>query len=143
MRARIRSGIHIESTDTEQLGVLPHECTLVKDAMSRSVSVVTPLTEIREAVRLMNSLDVGALIVCNGNMLLGALSDRDIALAKASPSDVIHKIMTPDPVYCFENDLLIDAHAMMRARGLTALPVRDFNGLLSGIVMRRESSQRL
>jgi hypothetical protein len=50
--------------------------------------------------------------------------------------------MTPDPVYCFEN-LLIDAHAMMRARGMTALPVRDFNGLLSGIVMRRESSQRL
>jgi CBS domain-containing protein len=44
--------------------------------------------------------------------------------------------MTHDPVYCFENDLLIDAHALMRTRGRTALPVRDCSGLLSGIVMR-------
>jgi CBS domain-containing protein len=133
---RKRSGIYLESTEAEQLGVLPHECTRVKDAMSRSVAIVTPLTEIREAVRLMKSLDVGALIVCNGSTLVGTLCDRHIALANASPSEAIHKVMTPDPVYCFENDLLIDAHAMMRARGLTALPVLDFSGLLSGMVIR-------
>jgi CBS domain protein len=133
---RKRSGIYLESTEDEQLGVLPHQCTRVKDAMSRSVSVVTPRAEIREAVRLMKSLDVGALIVCNGSTLVSTLSDRDIALANASPSEAIHKVMTPDPVYCFENDLLIYAHAFMRTRGLTALPVRDFSGLLSGIVMR-------
>jgi len=133
---RKRSGIYLESTEDEQLGVLPHQCTCVKDAMSRSVSIVTPLTEIREAVRLMKALDVDSLIVCNGPTLVGTLCDRDIALANASPSEAIHKVMTPDPVYCFENDLLIDAHAFMRTRGLTALPVRDFSGLLSGIVMR-------
>jgi Na+-transporting methylmalonyl-CoA/oxaloacetate decarboxylase gamma subunit len=68
--------------------------------------------------------------------VVGTLSDRDIALANAPSSEAIHRVMTSDPVYCFENDLLIDAHAMMRTRGLTALPVRDFNGLLSGIVLR-------
>ena len=83
MRIRKRSGIYLESTEDEQLGILPHEYTRVKDAMSRSVPVVTPLTEIREAVRLMKSLDVGAVIVCNGNTLVGTLSDRDIALANA------------------------------------------------------------
>ena len=133
---RKRSGIYLESTEAEQLGVLPHQCTCVKEAMSHSVSVVTPWTTIREVVHLMKSLDVGAVIVCNGRALVGTLCDRDIALANAPPSEVIHKVMTPDPVYCFENDLLIDAHAMMRARGLTALPVRDSTGLLSGIVMR-------
>lgn len=133
---RKRSGIYLESTEAEQLGVLPHQCTRVKEAMSRCVSVVTPLTEVAEAIRLMKLLDVGALIVCNGSTLVGTLRDRDIALANASPSEAVHKVMTPDPVYCFENDLLIDAYAMMGARGLTALPVRDFSGLLSGIVMR-------
>ena len=55
MRAggRERSGIYLESTEDEQLGVLPHHCTRVKDAMTRSVSVVTPLTEIAEAVQLI------------------------------------------------------------------------------------------
>ena len=133
---RKRSGIYLESTEAEQLGVLPHQCTRVKEAMSHSVPVVTPWTKIREAVRLMKVLDVGALIVCNGRTLVGTLSDRDIALANASQSEAIHKVMTPDPVYCCEDDLLIDAHALMRTRGLTALPVRDFSGLLSGIVMR-------
>ena len=38
-----------------------------------------PPYEIREAVRLMKVLDVGALIVCNGRTLVGTLSDRDIA----------------------------------------------------------------
>jgi CBS domain-containing protein len=133
---RKRSGIYLESTEAEKLGVLPHQCIRVKDAMSRSVSVVTPRTEIREAVRLMKVLDVGALIVYHGRTVVGTLSYRDIALANVPHSETIHKVMTSDPVYCYENDLLIDAHALMRRRGLTALPVRDFSGLLSGIVMR-------
>ena len=133
---RKRSGIYLESTEAEQLGVLPHECTRVKDAMSRSVTIVTPLTEIGEAVQLMKSLGIGAVIVCHGSTLVGTLSDRDITLANASPSESIHKVMTYDSVFCYENDLLLDVHAMMRARGLTALPVRDFSGLFSGIVMR-------
>jgi signal-transduction protein with cAMP-binding, CBS, and nucleotidyltransferase domain len=136
MRIRKRSGIHLESTNAEQLGILPHECILVKNAMSRSMSVVTPLTEIREAVRLMKSLDVGALVVCNGSALVGILFDRDIALANTGPLKPIHKVMTVNPSFCFENDLLVDVHAMMHARGLTALPVRDFSGRFSGIVRR-------
>lgn len=133
---RKRSGIYLESTEAEQLGVLPQECIRVKDAMSRSVTIVTPLTKIGEAVQLMKSLGVGAVIVCDGSTLVGTLSDRDIALADASPSEPIHKVITADSVDCYENDLLLDVHAMMCARGLTALPVRDFSGFFSGVVMR-------
>ena len=76
------------------------------------------------------------LVVCNGSTLVGTLSDRDIALTSAPPSVPIHKVVTHNPIYCCEDDLLLDVHAMMRARGLTALPVRDFSGVISGIVMR-------
>ena len=133
---RKRSGIYLESTEDEQLGVLPHECIRVKDAMSRSMSVVTPLTEIAEAVQLMKSLDIGALVVCNGSTLVGTLCDRDIALANMPPSAAIQEVMTYNPAYCLETDLLIDAQDRMCARELTALPVRDSSGLLSGIVMK-------
>ena len=107
MRAagRERSGIYLESTEDEQLGVLPHQCTRGKDAMTRSVSVVTPLTEIAEAVQLMKSLDVGALLVCNGSTLVGTLCDRDIAMANAPPSAAIQEVMTYSPAYCIETDL--------------------------------------
>ncbi|MEP6934349.1 MAG: hypothetical protein ABI988_10465 [Nitrospirota bacterium] len=94
-RERKRSGIYLESTEDEQLGVLPHQCTRVKEAMSRSVSVGTPLAEIGEAVRLMRTFDVSALLSCNGSTLIGTLCDRDVALANASSSEAIHRIMTP------------------------------------------------
>jgi len=141
--ARRRSGLYLESTDAEQLGVLPHECIRVKDVMSRSVSVESPLTEIGEAVRLMKSLDVRVIIVCNGRTIVGTLSDREIALANAHSSEPICKVMTPHPACCCENDLLIDALAVMRARGFAALPVLNSSGLLSGIVMLTESTPRL
>jgi hypothetical protein len=112
---RKRSGIYLESTEAEQLGVLPHECTRVKDAMSRSVTIVTPLTEIGEAVRLMKSLGVGAVIVCHDSMLVGTLSDRDIALANALPSVPIHKVMTHDSVIAMRTTCF-DVHDDARSR---------------------------
>ena len=133
---RKRSGINLESTEAEQLGVLPHECTRVKDAMSRSICAVTPSTKIGEAVRLMKVFNVEALLVCDGCTLVGTLCDRDIALANALPSKPVHTVMTSDPSDCFEDDLLIDAHELMRVRRLHALPVREFSGRLSGIVRR-------
>jgi predicted transcriptional regulator len=133
---RKRSGIKLESTEAEQLGVLPHECTRVKDVMSRSVSTITPSTEIREAVRLMKVFDVDTLLVCTGRTLVGTVCDRDIALANAPPSEAVHRVMTSDASCCYEDDLLIDAHELMRVRGLSALPVRAFSGHLSGIVRR-------
>ena len=133
---RKRSGIYLESTEDEQLGVLPHECTRVKDAMSRSVSVVTPLTEIAEAVQLMKSLEIGVLLVCNGHTLVGTLCDREIALADVPPSAAIQEVMTYNQAYCLETDLLIDAQEVMLTRGLAALPVRDSSRLLSGIVVK-------
>ena len=139
--ARTRSGLYLESTEAEQLGVLPHECTRVKEAMSRSVSIDSPLTAIGDAVRLMKSLGMGVIIICDGCTLVGTLSERNIALANPHLSEPIHKFMTADPVHCFENDLLIDAQETMRVRKLTALPVLDSSGLLSGVVMKPAGTQ--
>jgi|GEM_PF-953557 len=133
---RKRSGIQLESTEAEQLGVLPDECVRVKDSMSHQVPVVSPVSEVGEAVRLLKAFHLDTLLVCNESTLIGTLCDRDIALANTLPSEAVHRIMVADPSYCFEDDLLIDACALMRTRGLNALPVKDSSGRLSGIVRR-------
>ena len=135
-QSRNQFGLYPESTEAERLGLLPAEWLRVKDAMGRSVTIVTPWTGVGEAVQLMKSLGVGAVIVCNGSTLVGTLSTRDIAMADASPSAPIYKIIFSDSVYCDENDLLLNVHAIMCAHGVTALPVRDFSGHFSGIVMK-------
>jgi predicted transcriptional regulator len=135
-QSRKQFDLNLESTEAERLGLLQAECIRVKDAMSRSVTIVTPWTEVGEAVQLMKSLGVGAVIVCNGSTLVGTLSNRDIAMMDASPSAPIYKVIISDSAYCDENDLLLNVHTMMRAHGLTALAVRDFSGRFSGIVMR-------
>lgn len=133
---RKRSGIQLESTEAEQLGVLPDECVRVKDAMNHQVPVIRPASEVEEAVRLMKAFHLDTLLVCNESTLIGTLCDRDIALANTLPSEAVSSVMVADPSYCFEDDLLIDACELMRTRGLKALPVKDSSGRLSGIVRR-------
>ena len=133
---RKRSGIQLESTEAEQLGVLPHECVRVKDSMNHQVPVIRPESEVEEAVRLMKAFHLDTLLVCNESTLIGTLCDRDIALANTLPSEAVSSVMIADPSYCFEDDLLIDACELMRTRGLNALPVKDSSGRLSGIVRR-------
>jgi CBS domain-containing protein len=130
----------MESTEAEQLGILPHESIRVKDAMSRSMAVESPTTGIGEAVRMMKSLAIDVIVVCEGGHLLGTLSGRDIALSNMSQSEPVHKAMTADPSYCLEQDLLIDARAIMRARRLTALPVLDPDGRISGVLTSTDDS---
>ena len=52
----------------------------LKDVMTRDVEVVSPDAYILEAARTMKRLDVDPLPVCDGERLLGVITDRDIAV---------------------------------------------------------------
>ena len=57
----------------------------------------------------MRDLDVGSLPVCDGQRLLGAITDRDITIRATArgqdPSQTqVQEVMTPDVVYCLETD---------------------------------------
>src|SRR5438093_6589496 len=53
---------------------------LLRDVMTRSVEEITPQASLAEAAQKMRSLDVGALPVCEGDKLVGILTDRDITI---------------------------------------------------------------
>lgn len=54
----------------------------ISDIMTRNVQVADPQQSIREAAATMARIDSGALLVGEGDRLVGMITDRDIASAR-------------------------------------------------------------
>jgi CBS domain-containing protein len=111
----------------------------VSEVMTREVRVVGPDRSVREAARLMDQLNVGVLPVCDGERLLGIITDRDITVrataAGLDPDEVdVRKIMTEDVRWCFEDEAVEDVAQMMGDVQIRRIPVVDRNKRLVGIV---------
>ena len=80
----------------------------LKDVMTPGVEVIAPEASIYEAAEKMSHLDIGPLPVCDGERLIGMLTDRDITVrAVAAGRDPlttqVREVMTPDVIYGFED----------------------------------------
>jgi CBS domain-containing protein len=111
----------------------------VSEIMSTDVRVVQPQESLRSAARLMQELDVGALPVCAGEVLLGMLTDRDITVrgvaAGLRPDEAcVSDVMSSGLQVCSEDQ---DAAEVMRMMGdwqVRRLPVVNDDKHLVGIV---------
>jgi CBS domain-containing protein len=112
----------------------------VKDLMTRKVIVAHPNYTLREAADLMKVLGVGSLPVCDGDALVGILTDRDITVrAVAEGQDpwkgLVRDVMTPEVIWCFEDEDSVAAAHLMAEKQLHRLAVlnhaRQFVGMLS------------
>jgi CBS domain-containing protein len=111
----------------------------ISEVMTRQVRVVGPDRTVREAARLMDELNVGVLPVCDGERLLGIITDRDITVrATATGKDPdavpVREIMTEDVRWCFEDEAVEDVAQMMGDVQIRRIPVVDRNKRLVGIV---------
>lgn len=111
----------------------------VHDIMTRGVQCIGPEASLQEAAARMKSLDVGTLPVCENDRLVGMLTDRDItvrATAEGEGPKVIHvrDIMTPDIVYCFDDQLVSEAAELMKENQIRRLVVLNRDKKLVGIV---------
>ena len=100
----------------------------VKEIMTCYVEMINCDAKIIDAAQKMKSLDVGALPVCEGDSLVGVITDRDItvrAIARGmSPTTtVINDIMTPEVFYVFEEDNINEAAKLMEEEGTHRLLV--------------------
>lgn len=112
---------------------------LVKDIMSRAVQVIQPHSTLREAAELMKVLNVGPLPVCDGDRLVGIVTDRDITVrAVAEGQDCwegrVRDVMSTDIAYCFEDDDVAIAIRQMKEKQLRRLLVLSRDKRLAGIV---------
>lgn len=111
----------------------------VQEIMTRNVEVVRPDAPVREAAEKMRSLDVGSLPVCDGERLVGMVTDRDITIrATADGRDpvktAVSDVMTPDIVYCFEDQNVTEVAELMENRQIRRLPIISREKRLVGIV---------
>ena len=111
----------------------------VKEIMTRGVECTTPNATLQEAARKMRDLDVGPLPVCDNDKLVGMLTDRDIALrAVAEGQDPrttrVRDAMTPNVVWCFEDQDAGEAADLMQENQVRRLLVLNRNKRLVGIL---------
>lgn len=111
----------------------------LRDVMTKGVEVVHPDSPLQEAAQKMRSLDVGSIPVCDGERVLGMLTDRDITIrATAEGRDPTttraREIMTPKIVYCFDDEEIEEAHRLMSEKQIRRLPVLNREKRLVGIV---------
>lgn len=111
----------------------------LRDVMTRDVEVIRPDAPIREAAQKMREIDVGPIPVCDGERVIGLITDRDITIrAVADGCDpnktAVRDVMTPGLTFCFEDQNLEQAAALMAERQVRRLPILDQNKRLVGIV---------
>jgi len=112
---------------------------LVTDVMTRGAECVGPATSLQEAAEKMKSLNVGVLPVCDNDRLVGMITDRDIAVRAVaggfgSRTTTVRDVMTPDVVYCFDDQDVQEAAKLMQEQQVRRLVVLNRDKRLIGIV---------
>jgi len=113
------------------------------DFMSHKVVTVTPNMTIKEAAKLMNSHRVGGVPVCEGERLVGLLTERDIMLRVIAldrrPSSLKVKSVMQSPLKAtgkkFED--LSSLARKMHEHDISKIPIID-KGRLIGIVTNKD-----
>ena len=87
----------------------------------------------------MDELNVGVVPVCDGERLVGMVTDRDIAVRGvahdcSATSTRLNEVMTKDPLWCFDDEPLEQAMEKMRDAQIRRLPVVDHDRHLVGIL---------
>src|SRR5262245_15153058 len=111
----------------------------ISEVMTLGVECTRPDATLQEAAERMKARDVGSLPVCDNDRLAGVLTDRDIVLrAVAVGRDPkvtrVHDTMTPETVYCFEDQDITEAAQLMKERQIRRLMVLNRAKRLVGIL---------
>ncbi|SDG88052.1 CBS domain-containing protein [Desulfosporosinus hippei] len=110
----------------------------VRDVMTRQVETVAPSSSVEEIARLMKRNDVGSIPVCEGQKVLGIITDRDIVLkviadGKSVSSVSAKDIMNSQVITVTSDQDVHEAARIMADNQIRRLPVLE-QGSIVGIV---------
>lgn len=103
------------------------------------LAVVSPADTVFHALGVMAQHEVGALLVLDGEALVGIFSERDYARkvilqGKASKDTPVHDIMSERVIYVTPDQTLDQCMALMTEKRFRHLPVLNTDGSVAGIV---------
>lgn len=110
----------------------------IKDIMTKDVASLNSSDTVERAAQLMKEHDIGVIPVCDGEKIIGVITDRDIALRTVASGEnaarqAVRNAMTSTPVVAKPDMDVREAARIMTERQIRRLPVIE-NGSLVGIV---------
>ena len=112
---------------------------LIRDVMTRGVSVVQRDDTLQSAAERMRDLDIGALPVADGQALCGMVTDRDItvrgvAAGMVAQEATVSDVMTAEVRWCSDTDTVETVLDQMGDAQVRRLAVLDADHQIVGIV---------
>ena len=110
----------------------------ISDVMTPNIETVTRDQTARDAARFMLRAEAGSIPVCDGNRVIGMITDRDIAVRGVAegrgPETLVSELMSDGIICAHEDDDVDEVAQRMSHEQVRRLPVLDSNGRLVGIV---------
>jgi CBS domain-containing protein len=110
----------------------------VRDFMSRDVHVISPDDPLAEAARHMRDGNFGMMPVGENDRMVGAISDRDIAVRAVArglgPDAKVREVMSTGICWAYDDDPVSRAAEIMSANQIRRLPIVNHDKRLVGIV---------
>lgn len=104
----------------------------LREIMSKDVQVIHPDETLQMAAQKMRDHDIGFLPVCEGERLVGVITDRDLALrgiaAGVNAKAMLGRdLMTSPIIYCFEDQDVDEAAQLMEEYQIRRVAVLSRN----------------
>ena len=111
---------------------------ILKSKPEQIVHAIAPAASVFDAVKLMAEKNIGALLVMEGERILGIVTERDYArkiilMGRASKETPVTDIMTSEVMFVRPNHTSEECMALMTENRVRHLPVVD-NGKLVGLI---------
>jgi CBS domain-containing protein len=111
---------------------------ILKSKADPSVYTIAPNATVLDALKLMAEKSIGAVVVTEGEQVVGIITERDYArkvilLARSSKDTPVHAIMTSSVMYVRSDNTSEECMRLMTENRMRHLPVMD-GAKLIGIV---------
>jgi CBS domain-containing protein len=111
---------------------------ILRSKSDQAVHTVAPTASVFDALKLMAEKNIGALLIVEGETIVGMLSERDYArkvilMGRSSKDTPIRDIMTSPVLYVSPQQSTEECMALMTESRLRHLPVLD-DGKLVGLI---------
>ena len=118
----------------------------ISDVMTTDVETVSADQTAQDAAKFMLRAEAGSIPVCDGDKVIGMITDRDIAVRGVAegrgPDTPIRDLMTDGIVCAREDDDVQDVASKMSEAQVRRLPVLDAQDRLCGIVSLGDLSRQ-
>ena len=111
---------------------------ILRSKSDPAVHTVAPTASVFDALKLMAEKNIGALLIVEGETIVGMLSERDYArkialLGRSSKETPVSEVMTYPVMYVGPQQSTEECMALMTENRLRHLPVLD-DGKLIGLI---------